>query len=715
MYYIRVDFNGTGEWTWLHYPADDECVAWNKKLKLSLNSAGTLELTYAKTHPAFGRIVARRTLIEVLIDKESLFIGEVREITHDTSYNESLYAVGALAWLENSIQGQEQFKRISVRQFLGRLLSDHNAQCPEHPFRLGIVDIPEPDPDDETLLRYTNYGTTWATIKDRLIDRFDDTAIRLRRDGSAYYIDFVTVQTYGNECEQDVRFGENLLDYSDSLTTDDICSSVVPLGATITDEQGNPSHLGNIIEKRVTIESVNGGRNYLENAELVSRFGHVRTTRSWSGVKTPAALKRKALAWINDGQWERLSLKIRIADLTLAGEATDAFRMGDRVYVVSEPYGLRKAFPIRSRTYDLDNPAQDEMRLGADIEGSFVSASVVSAAQTELASADSQYVMGDMLSNAIQNVTAMMTGSRGGYKYSDYDSQGRWLADYIMDSMDKATAKVVKKVTVDGTAYSRTGINGPYDTAIMANGTILGKYIAAHSINAEQISQAYTSMWESADTRTLNTARSEFRAGDREISAKVTQVEQKANGIRTDLAAEIKVRADQISSTVKKGEIGSAINQSAEKIYIESNKFGWDSSNSSLTTDGVLSAKNAVLENAKISGSVITGDPHGLHTTLNNNVLRSCGEDGRFLGKIGPVNYRWDSDWYFGVETSTFALSVDRILVGFEYEPWSGDPREVPMHEELYGYTGTISYTDSGGSPREMEFKNGFLIRRGAF
>ena len=144
MYYIRVDLNGTGEWTWLHYPADDECVAWDKKLKLALNDPGSLELTYAKTHPVWGRVVARRTIIEVLNDKESLFIGEVREITHDRMQNESIYAVGALAWLNNSIQGQEQFKNVSIRQFLQRLLNDHNAQCTEHKFYLGSVNITEP-------------------------------------------------------------------------------------------------------------------------------------------------------------------------------------------------------------------------------------------------------------------------------------------------------------------------------------------------------------------------------------------------------------------------------------------------------------------------------------------------------------------------------------------------------------------------------------------
>lgn len=681
MYYIRADLNGDGEWTWLHYPADEDCVAWDKKLKLALNDFGSLEVTYARTHPIHGRVIARRTVIEVLNDKESLFVGEVREITHDRMLNESLYVVGALGWLENSIQGQEQFRNVSIRQFLTRLLSDHNAQCPEHKFYLGKVDVSEPyDADDETLLRYTNYGTTWATIKDRLIDRFDDTAVRLYRNGNDFYIDFVDVQRYGNECEQDVRFGENLLDYSDSLTTSDVCSSVVPLGATITDEEGNPSRLGNIIEKRVTIESVNGGKNYLESSALVQRFGHVRTTHTWDGVSNPTILKRKALAWLTDGQWERLSLKVRVADLTLAGEAHDALRVGDRAYVTSEAYGLRKVFPIRARSYDLDDPEQDELRLGADSEGSFVTSTVTSVATTEREQADSQYVMGDMLKNAIQNVTAMMTGSRGGYKITEYDDQGRWVADYIMDSMDKATAKVVKKVTVAGTAYSTKGINGPYEAAIMADGTILGKYIQAHSIESEQISAKYTKLWQDADDK-LNTTMTSLISGPNGIEAKVSTLRgdvfgdrsRGVKGLKADLESKIQVNTEGIALTVRKDGIQSAINQSAERIIVNASKFGWDSDHSSLTADGMLTTKSMVATNAKITGVLTTVNSNGslmtqmeagiiklyANNTVAGNIQGFKSSDGKYSTRIYGKNEVTISTY-----RGTITLDADNLVAG---------------------------------------------------
>ena len=709
MYYVRMDVEGSGAWEWAYYPSDEECAAWDMTLKLSLNDPGTFEMTLPRTNPVWGRAVTRRTIVEVLRDDESLFLGEVRDIGHDADLSESIYAVGALAWLCNSTQGQEQFKKISVRDFLKRMLAEHNRQCPEHPFSLGVVTIEEPDPDSETLLRYTNYGTTWATIKDRLISRFDDTAIRLRRNGAAWILDYVNVYDYGVECEQDVRFGENLLDYSDSLTSDDVCSSVIPLGAVINDENGNPSKLGNIIEKRVTIEKVNGGKNYIEDSKLVGRFGHVRVKHVWDSISVPATLIRKARAWLQDGQWESLSLRVNMVDLALIGDAADAFRMGDRAYVVSEPYGLRKTFPIRSRTYHIDSPELDTMSLGADVETSFVSSVVKSASAAELADEDSEYIMSDALASAIERVTAMMTGDIGGYKYSEYDNQGRWLADYIMDSMDKSTAKIVRKVNLLGTAYSRNGVGGPYDTAIMADGTILGKYIQARSISGDKISADYTKSWQDADSRTLTTARTEFKAADAQILQRVTAVQTDVNGVKTQLQAEIKVRANEISQTVRKGQIGSAINQSAEKIYIKSNKFGWESTYSTLTTEGKLIARDF-----EASGKFKA--TNGADSVELTTAALVAAKNGSEKGRIGlaPALRVYNTNGSYSLNNNGLDVQGTDYVVMMAPAIYTG-VRTISggAYKVCRGYTGNLhieNATPSGFLYGRLSFVNGLLV-----
>ena len=50
---------------------------------------------------------------------------------------------------------------------------------------------------------------------------------------------------------------------------------------------------------------------------------------------------------------------------------------------------------------------------------------------------------------SIDNLTAMMTGAKGGYKLTEYDEDGRWLRDLYMDTPDKATAKRIMQINKD--------------------------------------------------------------------------------------------------------------------------------------------------------------------------------------------------------------------------------------------------------------------------
>ena len=81
-----------------------------------------------------------------------------------------------------------------------------------------------------------------------------------------------------------------------------------------------------------------------------------------------------------------------------------------------------------------------------------------------------------------------------------------------------------------------------------------------------------------------------------------------------EMNAAIKLAADEINLLVSKKisnsdggvELASLIRQTAELIYLTANNFGWESQNSSMTTEGKLTAKNATLNSANIVGGNIT-------------------------------------------------------------------------------------------------------------
>jgi hypothetical protein len=683
----------------LYYPGDDDYAITDPKISLSLGDSGSFALTVPATNPMHDKAITRQSIIEAKINGTTVFTGEVRERSHDDDLNEEIYAVGELAWLFDSIQPQAEYHDITPAAFLGKLIAQHNSQMAAGAkrFTVGMVDVHDPN---DSLYRYTNFETTLDDMRDKLSKRLGGV-FRVRHVGSTRYLDYVTEDTYGVQCSQTIRFGENLLDYADSFTVDDICSVVIPLGKKLDNKDGDNSDIGDL-EKYTDVTSVNGGKNYVSNAALVSRFGYVWATRHWDDVAVPANLLTKANEWLASDQYEKLTLTVKAVDLSITDEAFEAIRVGDRVRVISEPYGLDKIFLVRSRTYNLSNPEDDTITLGDSAKVSFAAAQTKATTAARSDSESGRYQMTEWLKTAIDNTTAMMTGDRGGYKYTEYDLQGRWLADYIMDSPDKATAKGVKKVNMNGTAYSRTGIEGPYDTGIMADGTVIGKYIKAHSITAEQIDQSYTDTFEDADTKLNNRITTEVSTLNNTISLKVSGVQTNLNNVKTNLQSQITVNANGIASKVSKGQVRSQINQESDLISISANKFKWTSSYSSLTADGVLTATKAVLNNCNVSGNFMCGSETGWNLKLNSGALIGYINGSTEVGRISPNSSSYDTST--GQTYKTLQITTQGALR-------ISSPRIAVAASSNVGTTATWGMTGSRSVVTRIEDLGGGSIR----
>ena len=114
---------------------------------------------------------------------------------------------------------------------------------------------------------------------------------------------------------------------------------------------------------------------------------------------------------------------------------------------------------------------------------------------------------------AIDNATALITGSTGGNVVIRTDEAGKPYEILIMDTNDVMTAVNVWRWNLGGFGYSSTGINGPYEVAITMDGHIVASFITALVINGEQIIagiiQSKTGKW------LLNLDGETFNLGDK--------------------------------------------------------------------------------------------------------------------------------------------------------------------------------------------------------
>lgn len=91
----------------------------------------------------------------------------------------------------------------------------------------------------------------------------------------------------------------------------------------------------------------------------------------------------------------------------------------------------------------------------------------------------------DELINAVINATNWITGSKGGYVLMRPKNAPEEIL--IMDKPDANEAKKVWRWNLGGLGYSKSGVNGPYGTAITQDGAIVADYITAGTLQGIKI------------------------------------------------------------------------------------------------------------------------------------------------------------------------------------------------------------------------------------
>lgn len=469
----------------LYYPGDRQAAVINPELDLQTGYAGELTLKVPPLNPLYGEIHNRKSMVSVYRGNTEIFYGEVRTREKDRFKNQPVKATGALSFLADSILPQQEWHDISPRDLLDAWLQLHNNQVEDRKkIYTGVVTIHD---SNDSLYRITDRENTLEAIRDKLVDRLGGY-LRLRHENDKLYLDWLTIQEYGKYCEQPIQFGENLMDYSETMTADDVITALIPLGAAIEQETDENASEFERLEKNVDITSVNDGKDYIYSKEAVENFGWVWRTEKWDDVSVPANLLKKATEFLTSNQYESLVISLTAVDLSLFGQDYDSFDIGDRVLCNAIPYGMKKVLPVMEMKIPLQQPDQAQLTLGENLQQSFTDQTSGTFTQIRQETTDAGRVQTEWMKSAIDNLTKQMTGAKGGYKLTEFDENGLWLRDLYMDAPDKNQATNILQINKNGIGGSHNGYAGPYTVGIALDGTILGERILAGSIKTEALS-----------------------------------------------------------------------------------------------------------------------------------------------------------------------------------------------------------------------------------
>lgn len=296
------------------------------KLTLVESGIDNAELTVNIKNPLFGKVNPFKTHINVLQDGKLIFRGRAlkptRTMTSSGLFQQTFTFESILSYLYDSVQRFKEVHNTTPAQFFSDLIDVHNSQVPAYKqFKVGKVDVTN---STDNVYRYVEYENTYDTIKDKLLDRLGGyLVLRIESDGN--YLDYL--QNPGSDHQNDtpILLGKNLKSSSVQVDPTSIITRLVPLGATIesTDENNTSAAY-----PRVTISSVNDGKDYLDIPNLQSEFDIINGTQIWEDVNDASILLTKAKAWIASQKAATESWTVEAVELL--NSRFESFKVSDR-------------------------------------------------------------------------------------------------------------------------------------------------------------------------------------------------------------------------------------------------------------------------------------------------------------------------------------------------------------------------------------------------
>lgn len=372
------------------------------KLTVELNKAGSLTFILPPNNVMYDSIQKLKTIITVLQDNEEIFRGRVLHDEKDFYNRKNVYCEGELSFLLDSIQRPYSYQG-SIGGLFKKFIDNHNAQVDEEKqFKVGTVTVT--DPNNYINRENSGYNNTFDELKAKLIDTHGGYLKKTFKN-SAIYLDYL--EEYGKVSSQVIEFGINLLDITEYITAEDVFTVLIPLGAEQKDADGNTTG-------RLTIESVNNGKDYIEDETAIALFGRIWKVQEWDDVTIASNLLTKGSAFLQSGIEMAVSLTIKAVDLHLLNVDTERIKLGDYVRVISLPHKLDKNFLCSKIVIDMVNPDKTEFTLGVaftaltdkQVNSTKLVQNTVSVVQSSAASAQNS---ANQANNAVQQVEQVIS------------------------------------------------------------------------------------------------------------------------------------------------------------------------------------------------------------------------------------------------------------------------------------------------------------------
>ena len=300
------------------------------KLKTEINKAGSFTFTILPNHPLYDALNRMTTVVTVKQDGVFLFRGRVIDCKTDFYNQKNVTCEGDLAFLLDSVISPFEYTGTNsktIRYVFKHIVDEHNSQVDnwkQFSYDNNFITVTKDENSsvtDKDEFNHTSYGDASSVLTSELIDAYGGV-LKTRTVNDVTYLDYVKDPSQDSSQysinSQKIQFSVNLLDIEQSYPVNDIFTVLMPIG-----------------RDKTTIESVNNGSKFLENATAIAQFGRIVKVEQWNDEKDPAKLKEKAQKYLNQHS------KIFANDLTV--KAIDLHALDSSVSQIKLVSALRMA------------------------------------------------------------------------------------------------------------------------------------------------------------------------------------------------------------------------------------------------------------------------------------------------------------------------------------------------------------------------------------
>lgn len=448
------------------------------KIVKAVNAVDSFTFTIYPDNAGYDKLKPLTTSVTVTDDStgKDVFIGRVLKCPD--SMNEqglickSVTCEGRLGWLYDSVQPYAEYKMVGVRTVLASFISKHNAQVGDDKhISVGQVTVTA----ENNYTYSVNWVSTMDAISEQLVGKFGGE-IQLRDQDGKVYIDYL--EHIGHGTDTKIELAVNLKTISREVDETSVITRLYPLGAKQTDS-----------EKRLTIGTVNGGKDYIEDSALVAKYGVISGTQTWDDVTQASILKTKATAFLKSANKAKKQYKITAVDLSTIDMNFERFELGCWYRVVNPLMGIDEDLRIIGITINLDNPEQSELTFGDKFETmtGFMTAKTKS---LQTAIDNSEFRNRQVIDSKIENATKLITGAEGGHVILDPSEKPERIL--IMDTADINTCKSCIQLNKNGLGFWKSSDggsakDGPYTNAWTIDGNLVASFITALTLTGLKI------------------------------------------------------------------------------------------------------------------------------------------------------------------------------------------------------------------------------------